>query len=160
MTQIDGATTSNDDRLLIMGATNIPWELDEAVLRWRMFFENAYFRFMICLLTCRKRFSKNWLFPFPSSLVLRVMIITIIITRHALWRCLYCVILLSSRLLSLRLRIKSSLTLSDFITYLYYTQCRRLVKRIYVPLPDVAGRNRLITHLMKKQVRWGDLGLH
>ena len=34
MTQIDGATTSKEDRLLIMGATNIPWELDEAVLRY------------------------------------------------------------------------------------------------------------------------------
>jgi SpoVK/Ycf46/Vps4 family AAA+-type ATPase len=33
MTQIDGATTAKEDRLLIMGATNIPWELDEAVLR-------------------------------------------------------------------------------------------------------------------------------
>ena len=33
MTQVDGATTSADDRILIMAATNIPWELDEAVLR-------------------------------------------------------------------------------------------------------------------------------
>lgn len=33
MTQLDGATTSAEDRLLIMGATNLPWELDEAVLR-------------------------------------------------------------------------------------------------------------------------------
>jgi SpoVK/Ycf46/Vps4 family AAA+-type ATPase len=33
MTQIDGAATSTEERILIMGATNIPWELDEAVLR-------------------------------------------------------------------------------------------------------------------------------
>ena len=33
MTQVDGATTSTEDRILIMAATNIPWELDEAVLR-------------------------------------------------------------------------------------------------------------------------------
>lgn len=33
MTQVDGAATSGADRLLIMGATNIPWEIDEAVLR-------------------------------------------------------------------------------------------------------------------------------
>ena len=33
MTQLDGATTNNEDRLLIMAATNLPWELDEAVLR-------------------------------------------------------------------------------------------------------------------------------
>ena len=33
MTQLDGATTSSDKRLLIMAATNIPWDLDEAVLR-------------------------------------------------------------------------------------------------------------------------------
>ena len=30
---MDGATTGNEERLLIMGATNIPWGLDEAVLR-------------------------------------------------------------------------------------------------------------------------------
>lgn len=29
---------------------------------------------------------------------------------------------------------------------------RRLVKRIYVPLPDTAARTRLVTHLMTKQV--------
>ena len=34
MTQVDGATTSSEDRILIMAATNIPWELDEAVLRY------------------------------------------------------------------------------------------------------------------------------
>ena len=34
MTQVDGATTSAEDRILIMAATNIPWELDEAVLRY------------------------------------------------------------------------------------------------------------------------------
>lgn len=33
MTQIDGALTSASDRLLVMAATNIPWEIDEAVLR-------------------------------------------------------------------------------------------------------------------------------
>jgi SpoVK/Ycf46/Vps4 family AAA+-type ATPase len=33
MTQVDGATSNSETRLLIMGATNIPWELDEAVLR-------------------------------------------------------------------------------------------------------------------------------
>eukprot|EP01039_Chlorochromonas_danica_P006785 gene6785-7496_t len=33
MTQLDGATTSSNDRVLIMAATNLPWELDEAVLR-------------------------------------------------------------------------------------------------------------------------------
>eukprot|EP01034_Spumella_vulgaris_P026162 gene26162-32697_t len=33
MTQVDGATTSAEDRILIMAATNIPWEIDEAVLR-------------------------------------------------------------------------------------------------------------------------------
>jgi len=33
MTQLDGATTSSEKRLLIMAATNIPWDLDEAVLR-------------------------------------------------------------------------------------------------------------------------------
>jgi len=33
MTQMDGATTSSADRILIMSATNIPWEIDEAVLR-------------------------------------------------------------------------------------------------------------------------------
>jgi len=33
MTQIDGALTNASDRLLVMAATNIPWEIDEAVLR-------------------------------------------------------------------------------------------------------------------------------
>jgi len=34
MIQIDGAATvSDENRLLILGATNVPWELDEAVLR-------------------------------------------------------------------------------------------------------------------------------
>ena len=36
MTQVDGATTSSEDRILIMAATNIPWELDEAVLRYAL----------------------------------------------------------------------------------------------------------------------------
>ena len=30
---MDGATTGNEERLLVMGATNLPWGLDEAVLR-------------------------------------------------------------------------------------------------------------------------------
>eukprot|EP01038_Epipyxis_sp_PR26KG_P010654 gene10654-14308_t len=33
MTQVDGAATNSEDRILIMAATNIPWEIDEAVLR-------------------------------------------------------------------------------------------------------------------------------
>ena len=33
MAQADGAATNNDTRLLIMGTTNLPWGLDEAVLR-------------------------------------------------------------------------------------------------------------------------------
>lgn len=33
MTQLDGAATSSDDRVLVMAATNLPWEIDEAVLR-------------------------------------------------------------------------------------------------------------------------------
>lgn len=33
MTQVDGATTDAEDRLLIMAATNLPWEIDEAILR-------------------------------------------------------------------------------------------------------------------------------
>jgi len=34
MTQVDGATTGAGDRLLIMAATNLPWDIDEAVLRY------------------------------------------------------------------------------------------------------------------------------
>jgi SpoVK/Ycf46/Vps4 family AAA+-type ATPase len=33
LVQLDGATTSAEDRLLVMAATNLPWEIDEAVLR-------------------------------------------------------------------------------------------------------------------------------
>lgn len=33
MAQLDGALTNSEDKILIMGATNIPWGLDEAVLR-------------------------------------------------------------------------------------------------------------------------------
>jgi len=33
MVQLDGAASNASDRILIIGATNIPWELDEAVLR-------------------------------------------------------------------------------------------------------------------------------
>ena len=33
MVEVDGAATSSADRILVIGATNIPWELDEAVLR-------------------------------------------------------------------------------------------------------------------------------
>lgn len=33
MTQVDGAGHGSEDRLLIMAATNIPWSIDEAVLR-------------------------------------------------------------------------------------------------------------------------------
>lgn len=31
--QLDGAGTTGEDRILVMGATNLPWALDEAVLR-------------------------------------------------------------------------------------------------------------------------------
>ena len=33
MIQMDGAGTSSGDRILVIGATNTPWDLDEAVLR-------------------------------------------------------------------------------------------------------------------------------
>lgn len=33
MVRLDGATTSEDDRVLIIGATNRPQELDDAVRR-------------------------------------------------------------------------------------------------------------------------------
>lgn len=33
MVQVDGAATTASDRILIIGATNIPWDIDEAVLR-------------------------------------------------------------------------------------------------------------------------------
>ena len=32
--QMDGAATSSSDRILCIGATNIPWDIDEAVLRY------------------------------------------------------------------------------------------------------------------------------
>jgi hypothetical protein len=71
-------------------------------------------------------------------------------------RMIYAIILPSTSTTSSNTKIQlkaNSPTYLDFIMHLYYTQFRRLVKRIYVPLPDVAGRNRLITHLMKKQVQ-------
>lgn len=33
LVNMDGATTDTEERILVVGATNIPWELDEAVLR-------------------------------------------------------------------------------------------------------------------------------
>jgi SpoVK/Ycf46/Vps4 family AAA+-type ATPase len=33
MVQVDGASTASEDRILVIGATNVPWDLDEAVLR-------------------------------------------------------------------------------------------------------------------------------
>lgn len=33
LTQLDGALSDSDDKILVMGATNLPWGLDEAVLR-------------------------------------------------------------------------------------------------------------------------------
>ena len=33
MVEVDGAATSSADRILVIGATNVPWDLDEAVLR-------------------------------------------------------------------------------------------------------------------------------
>lgn len=32
-TELDGAASSTDDRILVMGATNLPQELDEAIIR-------------------------------------------------------------------------------------------------------------------------------
>lgn len=32
-TELDGAASSLDDRILVMGATNLPQELDEAIIR-------------------------------------------------------------------------------------------------------------------------------
>lgn len=33
LVQMDGASTDQNDRILVMGATNLPWSLDTAVLR-------------------------------------------------------------------------------------------------------------------------------
>jgi SpoVK/Ycf46/Vps4 family AAA+-type ATPase len=33
LVQMDGVTCQDDDRVILMGATNIPYELDEAILR-------------------------------------------------------------------------------------------------------------------------------
>lgn len=33
MIQLDGASTNSDDKLLVIGATNLPFELDDAILR-------------------------------------------------------------------------------------------------------------------------------
>ena len=33
MVQLDGASSSTEDRILIIGATNRPYELDDAILR-------------------------------------------------------------------------------------------------------------------------------
>ena len=32
-TELDGAASSQEDRILVMGATNLPQELDEAIVR-------------------------------------------------------------------------------------------------------------------------------
>lgn len=32
-TELDGAASSQEDRILVMGATNLPQELDEAIIR-------------------------------------------------------------------------------------------------------------------------------
>jgi SpoVK/Ycf46/Vps4 family AAA+-type ATPase len=32
-TELDGAASSMDDHILVMGATNLPQELDEAIIR-------------------------------------------------------------------------------------------------------------------------------
>ena len=129
MTQIDGATTSKEDRLLIMGATNIPWELDEAVLRCvRILLLHVLLTILIHLTwnSSKKQFTVlcygfseeffKWFF-----------------SDNSIWF----FVLNSIQLNSIQLNPNLF---------------RRLVKRIYVPLPDVNARTRLVTHLMTKQV--------
>ena len=73
MTQVDGATTSAEDRILIMAATNIPWELDEAVLRstcltvpcvsWpfiSLFFSISFFPFLLFYLMLKWTFKSSY----------------------------------------------------------------------------------------------------
>jgi SpoVK/Ycf46/Vps4 family AAA+-type ATPase len=53
MVQVDGAATTASDRILVIGATNTPWDLDEAVLR---------------------RMSKRIYIPLPDALARRSLI--------------------------------------------------------------------------------------
>ncbi len=80
LVQMDGAATDGNDRLLLIGATNRPQELDEAM---------------------RRRFV------FPTIL---------------------------------------RLNFTDI------TSKNRLVKRLYIPLPDARARSQLISHLLSDQL--------